>query len=193
MKRILKMQILFFSLIPVGIIILIFSIKLVKKTFSGNIILEIPYSQKSSEFIINQAGIYSIWHRGQYFRKAPVGEFKPEIINKSTGTKIRLYSSLFRPNSNDGRTARMELFRFSIQPGEYFLNLTEGSSISGIEKSLINLLPAKNADPAKYFIQIRESQSRFTLLAVIIFIVLSGFCIIGGAVIGILANQIFNS
>ena len=193
MKRILKMQILFFSLIPVGIIILIFSIKLVKKTFSGNIILEIPYSQKSSEFIINQAGIYSIWHRGQYFRKAPVGEFRPEIINKSTGTKIRLYSSLFRPNSNDGRTARMELFRFSIQPGEYFLNLTEGSSISGIEKSLINLLPAKNADPAKYFIQIRESQSRFTLLAVIIFIVLSGFCIIGGAVIGILANQIFNS
>ena len=187
------MQILFFSLIPVGIIILIFSIKLVKKTFSGNIILEIPYSQKSSEFIINQAGIYSIWHRGQYFRKAPVGKFRPEIINKSTGTKIRLYSSLFRPNSNDGRTARMELFRFSIQPGEYFLNLTEGSSISGIEKSLINLLPAKNADPAKYFIQIRESQSRFTLLAVIIFIVLSGFCIIGGAVIGILANQIFNS
>jgi len=193
LKRILKMQILFFSLIPVGIIILIFSIKLVKKTFSGNIILEIPYSQKSSEFIINQAGIYSIWHRGQYFRKAPVGEFRPEIINKSTGTKIRLYSSLFRPNSNDGRTARMELFRFSIQPGEYFLNLTEGSSISGIEKSLINLLPAKNADPPKYFIQIRESQSRFTLLAVIIFIVLSGFCIIGGAVIGILANQIFNS
>jgi hypothetical protein len=185
------MQILFFSLIPVGIIILIFSIKLVKKTFSGFIIHEIPYSQKSSEFIINQAGIYSIWHKGQYLRKAPVGEFKPEITDKYNGEKIRLYPSFFRPNTNDGKKARMELFRFSIQPGEYLLNLTEGSSISGIEKGLMDLLPVKNADPDKYFIQVRESQSRLTLLAGIILIVSSGFCIIGGLVIGILANQIF--
>jgi hypothetical protein len=85
----------------------------------------------------------------------------------------------------------MELFRFSVQPGVYFLELTEGSSISGIEKNLIDLIPAKDADPDKYFIQVRESQSRFTLLAGIILIVSSGFCIIGGLVIGILANQIF--
>jgi len=185
------MQVLFFSLIPVGIIVLIFSVRLIRNTFSGQIIHEIPYSQKSSEFIINQAGIYSIWHKGQYFRKAPVGEFRPEIIHKSTGTKIRLQSSLFKPNSKGCRKSRNEPFRFSVQPGVYFLELTEGSSISGIEKNLIDLIPAKDADPDKYFIQVRESQSRFTLLAGIILIVSSGFCIIGGLVIGILANQIF--
>lgn len=185
------MQILFFSLIPVGIFGLIFSFKLIKKSFSGEIILEIPFTQKSSDFIINQSGIFSIWHRGQYFRKVPVEEFKPEITNKSTGDKIRLQSSLFRPNLNDRKTARMELFRFSAQPGEYLLELNEGSSISGIERSLTDLIPAKNADPDKYFIQIRESQSCFTLLAGILLVVLSGLCIIGGLVIGILSKQIF--
>jgi len=185
------MQILFFSLIPAGIILLVFSVNLVKKTFSGNIILEIPYTKKSSEFLIKDAGVYAIWHKGTYFRKAPLGEFKPEIIFKSTGERIRLYSSLFRPNSNDGRTARMELFRFSAVPGEYILNLNEGSGISGFEKTLTDLIPAKNVDPDKYFLQVRVSQPRLSLLAGILLIVLSGLFIIGGLVTGILAKQIF--
>ena len=185
------MQILFFSLIPAGVILLIFSIKLVKKSFSGEIIHEISYFHKSTEFKITKPGIYSLWHKGQFFRKAPLSEFRPEITEKFTGMKIKLRPSLFRLNSNDGRTARMELFRFYAIPGEYTLNLIEGTSISGIEKSLTGLIPAKKADPDKYFIQVRVSQPRITLLAGILLITLSGFCIIGGFVIGILSGQIF--
>lgn len=191
MTRISGMQILFFLLIPVGLSGLIFSIKVVKKTFSGRIIHEIPFTQKQSDFIINQSGIYSIWHRGQYLKKAPLGEFKPEITDKSNGEKIRLCPSFFRPNMNDDKTARMELFRFFAPPGEYLLKLTEGSSISGIERIITDLIPAKKADPDKYLIQVRESQSRFNFLTGIFLIVLSGLCIIGGFVIGILAKQIF--
>jgi len=75
------MQILLFSLIPVGIILLFISLKLVKKTFSGNIILEIPYSLKSSELIIKERGVYAIWH------KIPLREFEKLYIppgHKST-------------------------------------------------------------------------------------------------------------
>ena len=185
------MQILFFCLIPVGIITLIFSIKFVQKVFSGNIILEIPYKQKSAEFNIDKPGIYSIWHKGQFFRKAPLNEFKPEIIDKSTGLNIRLTPSIFRPNSNNGKTARMELYRFSASPGRYVLELAEGSSISRAENSIIRLLPVKMVDYDKYFIQVRESQPIVHVLIGIILLIFAGFCIIGGLVFGILADQIF--
>ncbi len=96
-------------MIPFGILILIFSIKLLQKSFSGEIILEMPYSQKSADLMIPKSGHYSIWHKGQFFRKAPLDEFRPEITSKSNGEKIKLSSLLLRPNTNDGKTARMEL------------------------------------------------------------------------------------
>ncbi len=185
------MQILFFGLIPVGIVCLVFSIRLVHKSFSGSIVLEIPYSQKSAEFVINKPGSYSIWHKGQFFRKAPLDEYKPEITDKSTGLETKLTSLLFRPNTNNGATARMELYRFSAPAGKYLLELKEGKSISTIENKVINLIPARMVDYDKYYIQIRESQPIFILLSGIVFITLSGLCIIGGLVFGILANEIF--
>ena len=187
-----QMQFLFFCLIPVGILLLILSIKFVRKTFSGNIILEIPYTQKSAEFTLTSPGNYSIWHRGQFFRKAPLDEFRPEIISRSTGLDMKLNSSLFRPSSNNGRTARMELFRFSAPAGEYTLQLSEGSSISGVENSLIRLLPVKMVDYEKYFIQIRETRPIFQMLIGIALLTISGLLIIGGLVIGILSDQIFS-
>jgi len=185
------MKTLCFALIPVGIILLIFSIRLVQKTFSGNIILRLPYLQRSSDFILPKHGSYSIWHEGQFFRKAPLDEFRPEITSKSTGQIIRLWPSLFRPNWNNGRKARMELYRFSAPDGEYRLELTEGSSISAAEKSIIRVVPAKMVDLDKYFILVRESQPRFIAIIGIGLIALAGFCIIGGLVFGILADQIF--
>jgi len=187
----MTMQILFFSLIPFGIILLIFSIKLIHNTFSGTIVHEVPYSLKSSEFNISAGGYYSVWHKGPFFRKAPVADYKPVVTNASTGENIRLTHSIFRPNSNDGRSARMELYRFYAPEGRYIFNLAEGSSITKAEKKLIDLTPAKRVDPDKYFIQVRESQSRLVLAAGIILITLSGLCIIGGLVLGILAKQIF--
>jgi hypothetical protein len=165
----------------------------VKKTFFGNIILEIPFTQKSAEFILPDSGNYSIWHRGQFFRKAPLDEFVPEITSQSAGSKIKLSSLLLRPNQNNGKNARMELFRFSAPAGKYTLKLIPGSSISAVENSIINLLPVKMVDYDKYFIQVRESQPTFLVIVAIALIALAGFCIIGGFVFGLLANQIFNN
>lgn len=188
-----KMQFIFFSLIPVGIIFLILSINFVRKTFNGDIILNMPYLQKSSQFVLTRQGNYSIWHQGQFFSKAPLDEFRPEITNRSNGKKIRLIPSLLRPNANNGKTARMELYRFVAPAGEYTLELMEGSGISPVEKSIISLIPAKKADYDKYFIQVRESQSRIKAFIGILFIGIGGFCIIFGLVLGILADQIFKS
>lgn len=185
------MQLVFFSLIPVGILLLILSVRLVSKSFSGNIILDLPYLKKSSEFVLEKEGTYAIWHKGQYFRRAPLDKFRPEITSLATGEKVPLVSSLFRPNINNGRMARMELFRFTAPAGKYFLELGDGSSITKIENGLIRLIPARMADPDKYFIQVRDSQPRLLAFLGIILISLAGLCIIFGLVFGILADQIF--
>lgn len=193
MKKSKKMQILLFCLIPFGILILIFSIKVVRKNFSGDIILEIPYAQKSGDFAITKSGHYAIWHKGTFFRKAPLDEFRPVIINQSTGEETRLIPSLFRSNSNNGRTARMELFRFSLSPGTYRLELAEGSSISALENAFIRRFPARKVDPDQYFIQVRETQPFIYVVIGILLMILAAFCIIGGLVIGLLADQIFKT
>lgn len=193
MIKIKKMQLVFFSLIPAGIILLIISINSVRKTFSGDIILNLPYLQKSSQFVLTGQANYSIWHQGQFFRKAPLDEFKPEITNRWNGQKIRLIPSLLRPNANNGKSARMELYRFTAPAGEYVLELKEGSSVSPVENNIISLIPAKKVDYDKYFIQVRESQPRILAFIGIFLIGLAAICIISGLVLGILADQIFKN
>ena len=147
-----------------------------------------PYSQSLAKFNLVKPGKYSIWHEGQFFTKAPLDKFMPHVISRSTGEDVRLNSNLFRPNSNNGRNARMELFRFSAPAGEYILELGEGSSISDIEDRIIGLIPAKKTDYDKYFIQVRESQSLLLTLLGIVMTALSGLLIIGGLVFGILSG-----
>lgn len=87
MTRSLTKQLLFLGLVPAGIVLAVFSIKLVNKTYSGRVILEIPYALKSAEFVLDRPGNYSIWHRGQFFTEAPLEEFRPGITDLSTGCR----------------------------------------------------------------------------------------------------------
>lgn len=183
-------QLLFFSLIPVGVFVLIKAIKILRRTFNGEVIIDIPFSCKISDFEITKPGVYAIWHKGQVFRKAPLNIFKPRIRNEVNREEITLIPSLFRPNSNNGRTGRMELFRFTATIGKYRLELAEGSSVTLFEQAISSLFPLKKVDPGDYYIQIRESQAFFYVLIGISLISLAGLLIIGGLVSGILADQL---
>jgi hypothetical protein len=176
---------------PVGAFLLYKSIMLVRKSFSGKVLLELPFIQKSATFEITESGVYSIWQKGQYFRKLPVDKFKPVIYNESTRERIALFPSIFRLNSNDGKTARIELFRFSATPGKYSIDLAEGSSITKLESVLSSIFPAKKADVDKYYILVRESQPLYYIIIGIPLIAIAGILMIGGLVFGILADQIF--
>jgi hypothetical protein len=177
---------IFFALIPIGVLILILGIRLVRKNFAGKILLELPYLQKVGSFVISESGVYSIWQKGQYFRKLPVDQFKPVVRNESSGQVIPLVPSIFRPNSNDGVTFKMEIFRFTATTGSYRLEITEGSSISAPERFLSRLFPAKKADLTQYYILIRESQPFYYVIAGIFLMCVAGFMMIGGLVAGIL-------
>ena len=184
----------FFSLVPIGIFFLINSIRLLGKAFNGQVLLEIPYPTKSARFAILKRGSYSIWQKGQLFRKTPVDQFKPAVFDDTTGEKILLYPSL-GTSVNNGSTGRMALFDFTADVGNYRIELTEGSGISKVESVVSNLFtrvfPVKPVDASQYFIQIRESQPFYVTLVCVPLVILSSLCIVGGAIAGFLADQIF--
>lgn len=73
-------RILFFFLVPFGIFILVKTIRMIKGVFTGEVITEIPFTQKEVEFEISRPGVYAIWQKGQLFRKTPVDKFRPILI-----------------------------------------------------------------------------------------------------------------
>jgi len=180
-------QLLFFLLIPVGVIILFKAIRLVRKSFAGEVVAEFPFAQKGADFEIIRPGDYAIWQKGQYLRKMPLDKFRPVIHDKSTKDTIPLTAPLFRPNSVKPGTVQMEIFRFKAETGRYHVELAPGRSVSSLEQIISSLIPAKDASLENYFIMIRESQPFIHLLSGILLLVLSALMVIGGLVMGILS------
>ncbi|MGJ1286119.1 hypothetical protein ACR79P_09740 [Sphingobacterium spiritivorum] len=186
----LSLQILFFCLIPIGVFILIRGIQLIRKTFNGKIVLEIPYVQKAGTFAVTKAGNFSVWQKGEIFKRTPVDKFRLHICEKSENQEIKLNPSLLRPQTNDFSTGRMELYRFYAPVGSYSVELNEGNTVSNFESAVTNAIPLPSADLSKYSIQIRESQSLIATIVAIPMILLGIFGTVGGLVLGLLADQI---
>lgn len=183
------LRIVLFCLIPVGIFLLIKTIRMLKKTFNGKVMAEIPFTQKETTFNLPEKGVYAIWQKGQLFRKTPVDKFEMHLSRESDGESIALTTSLLRPNMNGFETGRMEMKRFYADSGNYKLILRESSENSSFEQVFSDLFPAKMVDYDKYFIQVRESGPAYQMFLAIPLFLLSGFMIIGGFVCGLLLPQ----
>ena len=189
--KLILIRILFFCLIPIGIFILVKAIQLFRKTFNGKLIIEIPYLQNGGKFSVTKAGNFAIWQKGQIFKRTPVDKFKLHIVEELTKEEIKLNFSILRPHTNNFSTGRMELYRFYAPIGNYQIEFREGSNVSKLESFVSRIIPVKSVDLAKYFIEIRESQSQLMTFLAIPMILLGMFGTIGGLVLGILADQIF--
>ncbi len=183
-------RILFFCLVPVGIAILIKTIRMLKGVFNGEVIAEIPFTQKEILFDITRPGIYAIWQKGQLFKRTPADKFRPELNEVSQSKPVPLQRSFFSPHLNGMDTGRMEMYRFSAERGSYHLVLVEGTSISVFENILTKVIPSKPVDYNQYFIQVRESRPVYYIIAAIPLFTLSAFCMIGGLVAGFMAPDI---
>lgn len=189
--QILYIRIFFFCLMPIGAFILYHGIMILRKSLHGKVMLEMPYLQKTGEFTILKSGIYSVWQKGELFRKTPLDQFSTHIYDKVNQQEINLIYSLMSPRSNDFSTGRMEIYTFHAKPGVYELRIKDGSSVSNVGSFVSKLLPLPSVDLSKYFIQVRESQSQlFTLLGIPITLA-GAFGVIGGFVLGLLADQVF--
>lgn len=185
------LRVLLFCLIPIGIFILIFGIRRLRKSFSGTVLLEMPYMQKNGQFAISKAGTYSIWQKGELLKKTPVNKFRPHIYNKETNEEVKLNLSVFfRPHVSSFSTGRMEFFTFYAEPGSYEIALKQGRSVLKIEGVFADIIPLKSVALDKYFIQIRASQPKIFAFLSILIILLGAFGIIGGFVLGLMADQL---
>lgn len=189
---ILFIRILLFCCIPVGIFILVKGIKLIRKSFYGPLFLELSYLQGTGQFILTEEGDYSVWHKAPLLRRVPIDKYRPHIYNDLTKEEIKLSRSYTGMQANSFEDGRIELFTFFAGPGTYTLQLKEGSSVSGLQQVISNIIPQPaGADLSKHFIQIRKTQPVLLTLLAIPIIILGGGGIIGGFVLGLLADQIF--
>jgi len=178
-----------FSMIPLGKFLLVKVILMLKKTFSGKIIAEIPFHQKEAAFELTESGQYAIWQKGQLFRKTPVGEFSLQIQDEN-GNLVRLNPTWFRIHKNGWDTGRTELKKFKAPAGKFTLLILDQPDGNFFQKILKDNLPVKPVDQSQYFIQITESQPVYYFLIAIPFLTLSGFLIIVGMVAGLPGSQI---
>lgn len=185
-------KILFFGLVPIGIVLLFFSIKSLKNLFYGTLVLELPYLLKTATFKISKAGKYAIWHKAKMFRKVSLTKFKPVIKNIETSESVVIYRSIFRPHINGFDKSRLLLFNFSLKEGNFQIDLAEGSSVSKFEEFLSKVLPVKEVDLSQYSIQVRKRQPFYITIGAILLTVAAAGFIIGGFVIGLLTEQIFS-
>ena len=183
-------RILFFCMVPCGIYILVKTIRMLKGVFSGEVIVEIPFTQKEVTFDIVKPGIYAIWQKGQLFRRTPVDKFQLKLTRLPSGENVSLPKSFFCPHINGMDTCRIEMNRFSAEAGSYRLTIVEGTSVSVFEKIALSFVPAKPVDYSQYFIQVRESRPVYYIIASIPLFTLSAFLIIGGVVGGFMAPEI---
>jgi len=73
--------------------------------------------------------------------------------------------------------------------GSYQFDLTPGSSMKPLEAVLTGILPKRQADLSKFYMEIKESKSSLYLIGGILLIIFSAFCILGGLAAGINAEK----
>ncbi|MBF2719609.1 hypothetical protein IP510_06920 [Psychrobacter sp. NG254] len=190
---ILSIRVLLFCLIPIGLFVLFRAIKLLRNAFNGDVLFTLPYRVNIGRFTVSKSGAYAVWHKGPLSKRTPLAQFRPHIINTSTNKESKLHSSLLSPRSNNFATGNMELFIFRADVGHYELELISGSSTFRLQAMIGGAIPLADIDLSQYSIEIRESQSQVLTILSIPLMLLGGAFIIGGLVMGLLAEQIFIS
>ncbi|MGF7082831.1 hypothetical protein [Mucilaginibacter sp. UYCu711] len=92
-------RILFFCLVPIGIYILVKTVRMLKDLFNGEVIAEIPFTQKEITLKISRPGIYAIWQKGQLPRRTPVDKFQVKLVQVPSGEIVSL------PNHSSAHTS----------------------------------------------------------------------------------------
>ncbi|KRG35427.1 hypothetical protein ACQKC9_02195 [Psychrobacter sp. NPDC078409] len=188
---ILSIRIFLFILVLIGIFIIFKAIKLFSNAFNGIILLTLPYNDNAGSFTVSKSGIYAIWHKGPLFKKTPLTQFRTHILNTATDKEIKLNRSILSPRSNNFDTGRMELFTFKAEAGHYELKLVPGSSTSRFQAMIGGAIPLADIDLNHYSIEIQKSQAQILTILAIPLLLLGIAGIVGGLVVGLLAEKIF--
>ena len=183
------MRNLCFLLIPMGIALLIFSIRNIISFAKAELFFEMPCLEEEGRVHLPQ-GKYGIWLSGKKFTKSPLGKIGFRLVEEETGNRVNLAPSLMRPSVSGFKLARMELYSFYVEEGNYTLSLDgEGSVRERIEASIGNLLIKKPVDLSNFTVQIRKGNSIAMFFLAILGINLAAWMILGGIMLPFLLAE----
>ena len=184
------MNYIFLLLIPLGLILLIISIKNIIRFANAQMLYEMSCVDREGVFRLDSRGQYSIWLSGKQLIKSPIGEFGIEIINQKTRKNIPLISNIFRTSVSASKIARVELYYFEAEAGTYIISMNDEVDIRDkISSFLVNTIIKSPVDYSLFSIQVREHFSTVILILYIWGIILSSFMIVGGLVLTLTLKQ----
>ena len=183
------MRNLFFLLIPMGIALLIFSIREIICFAKAELFFEMPCLEEEGSVYLPQ-GKYGIWLSGKKFTKSPLGKIGFQLVEEETGNRVNLAPSLMRPSVSGFKMARMELYSFQVEEGNYILSINgEGSVRDRIEASIGDLLIKKPVDLSSFTVQIRKGKSLAMFFLSIFGINIAIWMILGGIMLPFLLAE----
>ena len=183
------MRNLCFLLIPMGIALLIFSIRNIIRFAKAELFFEIPCLEEEGRVHLPQ-GKYGIWLSGKKFTKSPLGKIGFQLVEEETGNRVSLAPNLMRTTVSGFKMARMELYSFQVEEGNYILSINgEGSVRDRIEASIGDLLIKKPLDLSSFTVQIRKGNSIAMFFLAILGINLAAWMILGGIMLPFLLAE----
>ena len=183
------MRNLCFLLIPMGIALLIFSIRNIIRFAKAELFFEMPCLEEEGRVHLPQ-GKYGIWLSGKKFTKSPLGKIGFQLVEEETGNRVNLAPNLMRTTVSGFKMARMELYSFQVEEGNYILSINgEGSVRDRIEASIGDLLIKKPVDLSNFTVQIRKGNSIAMFFLAILGINLAAWMILGGIMLPFLLAE----
>ena len=185
------MRNLCFLLIPMGIALLIFSIRKMIRFAKAEPFFEMPCTEEEGSVYLPQ-GNYGIWLSGRRFKKTPIGNIGFQLRRAETGENVYLSPSLMRMSVTSFDKGRRELYHFQVEEeGNYTLSLDGESSVRDrLEASIGNLLFKQPVDLSKFTVQIRKGNSIAMFLFAILGINLAAWMILGGVMLPFLLAEV---
>lgn len=142
-------------MIPLGLLLLVLSIKHTVKVYTVTAIHDMPYRTDKGIFTIQTAGHYDIWLNGNRFKKAPLGLFGLQLINCETEKEVPLRANLIPVSVTKVIDVRLELYTFYANLGTYQLLFNDKPSpMSKIFGTISRFLMGSKDDYSSYSIRI---------------------------------------
>ena len=147
-------------MIPIGLFLLVISLRYMVKIFTISDIHDMPYRTDKGIFTIQTAGRYDIWLNGNRFKKAPLGLFGLQLINCETEKEVSLRANLIPISVAKVIDVRLELYTFYAKPGIYQIVFNDNPSpMAKIFGNISRFLMGGNDDYSSYSIRIYPHQS----------------------------------
>lgn len=142
-------------MIPIGLFLLVISLRYMVKIFTISPIHDMPYRTDKGIFTIETAGRYGVWLNGNRFKKSPLGMFGLQLINCETEKEVSLRANLIPVSVTKVIDVRLELYTFYANPGTYQLLFNDKPSrIAKIFGTIRRYLISSDDDYSSYSIRV---------------------------------------